>query len=210
MCDVLKGLAAVAAAGSGGILPCSGRDGAREVAAISGMACVFGHMFPVFFSFRGGKGVSTTLGVLFMLDWRVALLSWSVFDCNAVYAHGFAGVCVHAAVAVPCYAWLFHTEGITPRQRLVCVLAMAAVCIAVIIKHSSNIARIAAKGKESRLSFGSKRSGTAKLRPGSRTSGKRDKLTVKVIKANKNIKTKERMPAGGRAGGEYGKEISGI
>ena len=127
---------------------------------------------------------------------------------NAVYAHGFAGVCVRGGGGAR-GAWLFHTEGITPRQRLVCVLAMAAVCIAVIIKHSSNIARIAA-GKESRLSFGSKRSGTAKLRPGSRTSGKRDKLTVKVIKANKNIKTKGKDARRGRAGGEYGKEISGI
>ena len=122
-------------------------------------------MFPVFFSFRGGKGVSTTLGVLCMLDCRVALACLGVFSlvpaCTRMVSVGSGG----AAVAVPVAMLGFsYTEGITPRQRLVCVLAMAAVCIAVIIKHSSNIARIAA-GKESRLSLGSKKKRDGKAVP---------------------------------------------
>ena len=165
VCDVLKGLAAVAAAGAAASYLVPGGDGAREVAAISGMACVFGHMFPVFFSFRGGKGVSTTLGVLFMLDWRVALSCLGVFIIATVCSRMVSLGSVCAAVAVPVATLGFsYTEGITPRQRLVCVLAMAAVCIAVIIKHSSNIARIAA-GKESRLSFGSKKKRDGKAAP---------------------------------------------
>ena len=49
---------------------------------LSGLFCVIGHCFPVFFGFRGGKGITTTAGILFMLDWRLLALVlgvWLVF-----------------------------------------------------------------------------------------------------------------------------------
>ncbi len=46
----------------------------HEVGVICGFAAILGHNFPVFFGFKGGKGVSTSFGVILCLDWRIALI----------------------------------------------------------------------------------------------------------------------------------------
>ena len=46
---------------------------------LAGLCCVLGHIYPVFFGFRGGKGVMTILGMTLILDWRTALLALAVF-----------------------------------------------------------------------------------------------------------------------------------
>ena len=46
---------------------------------VGGLACIVGHTLPVFYGFRGGKGVLTTLGMFLVLDWRVALLCLAIF-----------------------------------------------------------------------------------------------------------------------------------
>lgn len=40
----------------------------------AGLFCVFGHIFPCFFNFKGGKGVATSGGMVFIIDWRIALI----------------------------------------------------------------------------------------------------------------------------------------
>ena len=42
---------------------------------IAGVAVVLGHNFPVFFGFKGGKGVATSLGVVLLLDWKIGLIT---------------------------------------------------------------------------------------------------------------------------------------
>ena len=46
---------------------------------IAGIGCELGHMFPVFFGFRGGKGILSGGTIVLMLDWRVALVAWGLF-----------------------------------------------------------------------------------------------------------------------------------
>ena len=41
---------------------------------IAGIAVVIGHTFPIFFQFKGGKGVATSLGVLLMSNWQIGLI----------------------------------------------------------------------------------------------------------------------------------------
>ena len=41
---------------------------------IAGIAVVLGHTFPIFFGFKGGKGIATSLGVLLMTNWKIALI----------------------------------------------------------------------------------------------------------------------------------------
>ena len=67
--DILKGVAAVLAARlTAGI-------GMPEYAAyVAGVCVVLGHNFPVFFGFKGGKGVATSLGVVLVLDWQVGVI----------------------------------------------------------------------------------------------------------------------------------------
>ena len=72
ICDILKGVIAVLIAVLlGNII--EGTDKALLV-QIAALFAVIGHTFPVFFKFKGGKGVATALGVLFVLNWQIALI----------------------------------------------------------------------------------------------------------------------------------------
>lgn len=46
---------------------------------IGGIAAIIGHILPVYFSFKGGKGVLTTLAVVFMIDWLAAVILLAIF-----------------------------------------------------------------------------------------------------------------------------------
>ncbi len=46
---------------------------------IGGISCLLGHDFPLFYGFRGGKGVLSTLGMFLVLDWRVAVICLGIF-----------------------------------------------------------------------------------------------------------------------------------
>lgn len=46
---------------------------------IAGLACVLGHMYPIFYGFRGGKGVVTTASVMLMTDWRTLVAALVIF-----------------------------------------------------------------------------------------------------------------------------------
>ena len=45
----------------------------------AGFCCMIGHMYPLYFGFRGGKGVVTTAAMMLLLDWRVFLICFAVF-----------------------------------------------------------------------------------------------------------------------------------
>ncbi|MDK2932902.1 MAG: acyl phosphate:glycerol-3-phosphate acyltransferase [Clostridiales bacterium] len=70
--DVLKGIVGVAL----------GRYFAGDIGALTaGIACVMGHNFPVYFGFKGGKGILTSAAVIFMLNWNMAVL---LFDKRGI------------------------------------------------------------------------------------------------------------------------------
>ena len=75
ICDVLKGIIAVLLAGL--IAPKMG-DLAVTAQYIAGIFVVLGHNFPVFFGFKGGKGVATSLGVMMLLNWQLGLIVLAV------------------------------------------------------------------------------------------------------------------------------------
>ena len=67
ICDLLKGVVAVLVAYIAGLIV-GGVDRSLLV-QIAGLAVVIGHTFPIFFEFRGGKGVATSLGVILLINW---------------------------------------------------------------------------------------------------------------------------------------------
>ncbi len=70
--DVLKGIVAVLIANIA-----ADKLGSTEILPLNYIAAVcvmLGHNYPVFFGFKGGKGVATSLGAVYMLDWKIALL----------------------------------------------------------------------------------------------------------------------------------------
>ena len=69
LCDILKGIVAILIALIAGKIV-KNVDKAVLV-QIAGILVVVGHTFPIFFDFKGGKGVATSLGVIMMINWKI-------------------------------------------------------------------------------------------------------------------------------------------
>ncbi len=124
---------------------------------IAGLFCAVGHTFPVFFEFRGGKGVLVGLGMLFVTDWRVALAVIAVFvavvACSRMVSLG--SLC-GAATAIPA-TWLLRwlADGENVGTIVFSVVMVTLVVTILFVMHRGNIQRIA-QGCERKLSFGKK------------------------------------------------------
>lgn len=111
-----------------------------------GLFCVLGHVFPVTYKFKGGKGVLSGATLLLMLDCRVALICIGIFLLLVVITHYVSlGSVIGSASAVIAVAVFY------PGQWL--VLGLVAVIAGIlIISHRSNIVRLV-QGTENKFSF---------------------------------------------------------
>ena len=153
VCDILKGVVAIVIAI---ILGNVVKDINRELLLqIAGVAVVLGHTFPVFFQFKGGKGVATSLGILLMSNWQIGLICL-VFGIVLIALTRMVslGSCA-AAVLFPVLTLFINdhytvlTEGKQGNVYLVYSIILA---IIVLYNHRSNIKRIL-NGTENKLSF---------------------------------------------------------
>jgi glycerol-3-phosphate acyltransferase PlsY len=127
------------------------------VAAACGIAAVIGHVYPIWYGFRGGKGVATVIGAVLGLDpWMLIpmLVTWLV----AVMLFGFVGLASMLGALALAVAAALGPDG--PRQSLLAFGVVSALLIA--FTHRSNIARMLA-GTEPRARrlwlFGSRKGG---------------------------------------------------
>ena len=72
ICDILKGIVAILIAVLIGNIV--GNTDRALLVQIAGILVVIGHTFPIFFQFKGGKGVATSLGVLLITNWKIGLI----------------------------------------------------------------------------------------------------------------------------------------
>jgi glycerol-3-phosphate acyltransferase PlsY len=137
--DVLKGYVPVLLA-----LVFAPRFGFGEgTVALVGLAAFLGHLWPVFFGFRGGKGVATAAGVLLALNpWLGAatLITWLVIAAFFRYS---SLASIAAALFAPLYQVLFWGAGPT-------ALAIGAMSLLLLWRHAGNFERLIA-GKESKI-----------------------------------------------------------
>ena len=140
--DVLK---TVLAALLGGWM--LGRVGYYELGTmIGGAFAVVGHMFPVFFQFRGGKGILCCAALAGAMDWRALLVILGVFlIALALTRYVSLGSCLGAIVYTPVFAWSFPDN--LPVVAIALVLALAALYM-----HRENIKRLLS-GTENKLTF---------------------------------------------------------
>ena len=100
-----------------------------------GMACTTGHCFPIFYGFRGGKGISVGAAIGLAIDWRVFLGIVAVFLIAAFLSKKASVGSVCAAVAVVVLSFVFAV----PLPRL--LLAIYAAALAV-FQHRANLKRL--------------------------------------------------------------------
>lgn len=113
---------------------------------------ILGHAFPVFFGFKGGKGVLTTAAVFGVIDWRILLILLAVFAAFAVTTRYVSLGSVCAAISLPIQMLFLH--GASPWWYHVITFVLAA---GVIWLHRGNIKRLLTH-TESKFSFKSKKS----------------------------------------------------
>lgn len=147
--DIAKGLAAVAI-GRYLLFPYIYTLTANEWLApvygvfYCGIACMLGHIFPVFFGFRGGKAVATTVGITLIIDWRITLCAVLVFLILFLFTKIVSISSIFAAASVTLFAFLYYPLwGYTPEgSRLVLTLLAAVLSLIIIVKHRSNVVRL--------------------------------------------------------------------
>ena len=153
ICDILKGVISIVIAIIVGNIA---KNLDRELLLqIAGIAVVLGHTFPIFFGFKGGKGVATSLGVLLISNWQIGLICL-VFAVvlMALTRMVSLGSCA-AAVLFPVLTLFInqHYTVLTDGKsgRVYCVYSVI-LAIIVLYNHRSNIKRILS-GTENKLSF---------------------------------------------------------
>lgn len=121
-------------------------------AYLAGVFCILGHMYPVFFGFRGGKGVMTTFGMTLLLDWRTALIMLGIFILVVLITRMVSLGSMIAGIFMPflTYGMRVWVYGQSWETAAFCAAVAVLIAVIVIIKHRENIKRIL-NGTESKL-----------------------------------------------------------
>ncbi len=136
--DIAKGAAAVTI----GALVASSAPLGKLVA---GVFVIMGHMFPVYFGFRGGKGVLVGAVMLLLFDWRIFLIAFVLFLISVISTRWVSLGSVVGAASCPVTVFIFYRDPVLTAM----IFGMA---VAVIFMHRSNIMRML-RGEENRISF---------------------------------------------------------
>lgn len=111
----------------------------------AGLFCALGHMFPLMFQFRGGKGILSGGALALTLDWKIALSAWLIFLIIVALTKLVSlGSCCTGAI-FPISSLLVYR---TPSVLIISLIIGGLI----LWQHRSNLARLS-KGKESKFSF---------------------------------------------------------
>ena len=149
LCDVLKGIVAILIAIALGSIFNS--EDKSLLVQIAGIAVVLGHTFPIFFGFKGGKGVATSLGILLISNWQIGLICL-IFALLLMILTRMVSVGSCAAAVLYPVLTLFINEHYIVSEGSGYLVYSIILAIIVLFNHRTNIKRIM-NGTENRLSF---------------------------------------------------------
>jgi acyl phosphate:glycerol-3-phosphate acyltransferase len=113
-----------------------------EAGILGGLAAFFGHLFPMWLGFKGGKGVATSIGVLFGLYWPLGLVFIAVWIAMALMFRLSSLSALTASFLSPFVAWALGRGDL--------ILPAVIMGAAVFVTHRANIARLI-RGEEPRI-----------------------------------------------------------
>ena len=147
ICDVAKGIVAVLL--SMYIGDKVGYENIEILVQISALCVVLGHTFPIFFQFKGGKGVATSLGLVLMINWKLGLILLVYALVLMVLTRMVSLGSIAAAILLPILTiFITDTYTVPGNYFIFGVLLAAFVCY----NHRKNIKRLM-DGNENRISF---------------------------------------------------------
>ena len=115
-----------------------------DLAVISGVCSVVGHIFPIWLKFRGGKGVATVLGVLLAIAWQVGLTAVATWLIIAAIFRYSSLAAILALTLSTVYAWYLPDTNVSIMTTLIAGLS--------ILRHKENMWRLI-KGNESKINL---------------------------------------------------------
>lgn len=125
ICDMLKGTIPVWTSYFLGIEP--------VLLGVIGIAACLGHIYPIFFHFKGGKGVATAIGAIAPIGWELTAMLGVTWLAIALVTRYSSAAAIFTALLAPFYTWLVKPQYTLP---------VAMLCCLVIFRHHDNIKRL--------------------------------------------------------------------
>lgn len=147
ICDILKGIVSI-------LIALVVSHFIKEVdksilVQLAGFFAVFGHTFPIFFEFRGGKGVATALGVILLINWQIGLICIVFALCLIILTKMVSLGSIMTAILFPILTIFIHENFIISGNYIIFGIALG---LLVVFNHRANLKRIL-EGNENKLSF---------------------------------------------------------
>ena len=112
-----------------------------------GLACMLGHVFPIFFNFKGGKGVATSVGIFYVCNPLAITLGLTVFALVLIISKIVSLSSLIATVVVVVLSIVFYDHYAFLLPQIILIVSMGAI---VFLKHKENIKRLIA-GNENKI-----------------------------------------------------------
>ena len=147
ICDILKGVIALLI---GYAISFITKDlNAALLVQIAGIFAIIGHTFPVFFKFKGGKGIATSLGILLLVNYQIGLICLVFWLIIVMFTRMVSLGSIMAAILFPVLTIFIAQNYLVEGNYIIFGIVVA---VLVVFNHRSNVKRIL-EGKENKLSF---------------------------------------------------------
>jgi len=149
ICDVLKGVVAILVAYIAGLIIKEGIDKALLI-QLAGLAVILGHTFPIFFGFKGGKGIATALGVLLITNWNIGLICLVFALVLMILTKMVSLGSIAAAILFPVLIMFMpHNAYLVDGNYIIYSILLA---VLVVFNHRANVKRLLT-GTENKIDF---------------------------------------------------------
>lgn len=116
----------------------------QTVGYIAGIFAILGHIFPIYYGFRGGKGILVSSSILIVIDWRTFVIIIPFFAIVLLISKYVSVASISSAVFYPILTFLLHyyVEDLELRLCLIHTALVAVTSIMLIYMHKTNIKRL--------------------------------------------------------------------